>query len=84
MYFSISSGIAFSHGNVWKATRHFTVKTLRNLGMGKRTIEDKVQEEAKWLVKELKKTNGKCMSESDFYILVYALLGVNHVVSILF
>nr|XP_038946667.1 cytochrome P450 2C13, male-specific isoform X1 [Rattus norvegicus] len=51
-------GIAFSHGNVWKATRHFTVKTLRNLGMGKGTIEDKVQEEAKWLVKELKKTNG--------------------------
>ncbi|XP_031200509.1 cytochrome P450 2C40-like isoform X2 [Mastomys coucha] len=51
-------GIAFSNGNVWKAKRLFTVNTLRNLGMGRRTIEEKVQEEAQWLVKELKKTNG--------------------------
>ncbi|XP_031200483.1 cytochrome P450 2C40-like isoform X1 [Mastomys coucha] len=55
---SKGKGIGFSNGNVWKATRLFTVNTLRNLGMGKRTIEEKVQEEAQWLVKELKKTNG--------------------------
>ncbi|NP_034134.3 cytochrome P450 2C40 precursor [Mus musculus] len=55
---STGKGIGFSHGNVWKATRVFTVNTLRNLGMGKRTIENKVQEEAQWLMKELKKTNG--------------------------
>ncbi|XP_028637515.1 cytochrome P450 2C13, male-specific-like isoform X2 [Grammomys surdaster] len=54
----ISSGIGFSHGNAWKVTRRFTVTTLRTLGMGKRTIEDKVQEEAQCLVKELKKMNG--------------------------
>uniref|UniRef100_E0CYU2 Cytochrome P450, family 2, subfamily c, polypeptide 40 n=1 Tax=Mus musculus TaxID=10090 RepID=E0CYU2_MOUSE len=54
---STGKGIGFSHGNVWKATRVFTVNTLRNLGMGKRTIENKVQEEAQWLMKELKKTN---------------------------
>nr|P11510.1 RecName: Full=Cytochrome P450 2C12, female-specific; AltName: Full=CYPIIC12; AltName: Full=Cytochrome P450 15-beta; AltName: Full=Cytochrome P450-UT-1; AltName: Full=Cytochrome P450-UT-I; AltName: Full=Cytochrome P450I [Rattus norvegicus]AAA41005.1 cytochrome P-450 [Rattus norvegicus] len=51
-------GISFSRGNVWRATRHFTVNTLRSLGMGKRTIEIKVQEEAEWLVMELKKTKG--------------------------
>uniref|UniRef100_A0A494B9A4 Cytochrome P450, family 2, subfamily c, polypeptide 69 n=1 Tax=Mus musculus TaxID=10090 RepID=A0A494B9A4_MOUSE len=54
---SKGKGIGFSHGNVWKATRVFTVNTLRNLAMGKRTIENKVQEEAQWLMKELKKTN---------------------------
>nr|XP_034352071.1 cytochrome P450 2C40-like isoform X1 [Arvicanthis niloticus] len=54
----VSEDIGFSHGNVWKLTRQFTLTTLRNLGMGKKTVEARVQEEAQWLMKELKKTNG--------------------------
>uniref|UniRef100_A0A8C4J4C4 Cytochrome P450 2J2-like n=1 Tax=Dromaius novaehollandiae TaxID=8790 RepID=A0A8C4J4C4_DRONO len=46
----ISSGIILASGHSWKQQRRFGIMTLRNLGMGKKGLEYRVQEEASHLV----------------------------------
>uniref|UniRef100_A0A8C5K221 Cytochrome P450, family 2, subfamily c, polypeptide 70 n=1 Tax=Jaculus jaculus TaxID=51337 RepID=A0A8C5K221_JACJA len=51
-------GIVFSNGHRWRQTRSFFLMVLRNMGVGKKTIENQIEEEVWCLVEALKKTNG--------------------------
>ncbi|CAI9615853.1 unnamed protein product [Staurois parvus] len=52
-------GIAFAHGENWKVMRRFTLSTLRDFGMGKKTVENKIIEESECLVNKFKSFEGK-------------------------
>ncbi|XP_065256422.1 cytochrome P450 2K6-like [Emys orbicularis] len=74
-------GVIFSHGNNWKVMRRFTLTTLRDFGMGKRAIEDRIVEEYGFLIKDIESRKGKpfdiatIMNAAVANIIVSILLG---------
>ncbi|XP_034288429.1 cytochrome P450 2K6-like isoform X1 [Pantherophis guttatus] len=73
-------GLVFSHGENWKVMRRFTLSTLREHGMGKRIIEDKITEECSVLTKTMEIYAGKPFDVTT--ILTAAVSNI--IVSILF
>uniref|UniRef100_A0A8C5PTE1 Cytochrome P450 n=1 Tax=Leptobrachium leishanense TaxID=445787 RepID=A0A8C5PTE1_9ANUR len=59
-YLGFNNGIAFSNYNKhWKERRRFTLSTLRDFGMGKKSIEERVREEAGYLCAAFQEKRGR-------------------------
>ncbi|XP_076846215.1 cytochrome P450 2J5-like isoform X1 [Brachyhypopomus gauderio] len=59
---SITNGygiIMVTYSTAWKEQRRFVLHTLRNFGLGRKTVEERVVEEAEHLVRELQQHEGK-------------------------
>ncbi|XP_064638988.1 cytochrome P450 2C15-like [Lineus longissimus] len=52
-------GVASSDGNVWKEHRRLMLSVLRDMGMGKMAAEEKIREEVRQLIGEIRKLGCK-------------------------
>ncbi|XP_013911887.1 PREDICTED: cytochrome P450 2F3-like isoform X2 [Thamnophis sirtalis] len=63
---SKGNGIVYGTGERWRQLRRFAIGTLKNFGMGKRSMEQRIKEEAQFLVSEFRKTQGRPFDPTFF------------------
>ncbi|XP_074535189.1 cytochrome P450 2G1-like [Halichoeres trimaculatus] len=59
-------GLAISNGERWRQLRRFTLTTLRDFGMGRKGMEEWIQEEAKHLVARIDNTKASSFDPTYF------------------
>ncbi|NXJ79117.1 CP2DK protein, partial [Trogon melanurus] len=68
----ITPGIVFArYGHVWKELRKFSLSTLRNFGMGKKSLEERVVEEAGFLCSAINSVEGLSCHPFNIHSLVF-------------
>ncbi|XP_013390967.1 cytochrome P450 2J6 [Lingula anatina] len=53
------AGVIFKSGHAWKELRRFTLSSLRDLGLGRKSLQERIQDEARYLVQNIEDENGK-------------------------
>ncbi|XP_013420993.1 cytochrome P450 2J6-like [Lingula anatina] len=59
------AGVIFKNGHAWKELRRFTLSSLRDFGLGRKSLQEKIQDEARYLVQNIEDENGKAFSPRD-------------------
>ncbi|XP_060946123.1 cytochrome P450 2K1-like [Limanda limanda] len=61
----LTHGIVFSNGDTWKEMRQFALSSLKQFGMGKRSNEEKIIEEAQNLIEVFQRNQGRAFDTSQ-------------------
>uniref|UniRef100_A0A8D0H936 Cytochrome P450 family 2 subfamily AB member 16 n=1 Tax=Sphenodon punctatus TaxID=8508 RepID=A0A8D0H936_SPHPU len=68
------SGIIFTSGPTWKQQRRFGLAVLRSLGLGKKGLEHRIQEEARHLVEAILSEKGQPLD--PFFPIIHSVSNV--------
>ena len=52
-------GLIMSRGHIWKEQRRFSLTALRNFGLGRKSLEERIQEEVAYLIQAIGEEKGE-------------------------